>query len=183
MATELSSTVLRELLRYEPDTGKLFWLVRDRSRFQNNRSHAVWNGRYANTEAFTCDTTGRRTGRIFDRQYLAHRVIWALHTGEWPVGEIDHIDGNSSNNRWINLRDVSHAENMKNTKLHKSNTSGRIGVSFNRRMGMWNAYIGDRSDREILGYFPTMDLAASARSKAEVEHGYHRNHGRTEVAA
>lgn len=61
--------------------------------------------------------------------YLAHRVVWELHNGEIPEEmQIDHIDGDSTNNKLSNLRTVTQAINSKNCKLRKDNSSGTCGV-------------------------------------------------------
>ena len=82
---------LRQRLRYEPETGKLYW--RDAPTLPK-----VWRIRYANGEAFTSDnSSGYRMGRIDCRGFLAHRVIWAIVNGAWPEGQIDHIDHDRAN--------------------------------------------------------------------------------------
>jgi hypothetical protein len=161
----------RELLRYEPETGKLYWLHRDAARPQ-------WNARYANREAFTAlDKDGYRRGKIHRRGYLAHRIIWAIVYGEWP-DQIDHIDGDKVNNRINNLRSVSHAENGKNQKRRNTNTSGVMGVVWSKPSEKWVAQIKVAGRYRYLGMFQNLEEAVAARRTAEREHGFHRNHGR-----
>jgi hypothetical protein len=101
MTKELPSPdLLRKLLRYEPETGKLFWRERDREFFKSDRDYKVWNIRFAGKEAFTASDCGYKTGKVFGKTYRAHRIIWALQTGAWPRDEIDHIDQDKSNNAW-----------------------------------------------------------------------------------
>ncbi len=169
--------VLRQLLRYEPETGKLFWKPRSRDHFKTNRSHATWNARYAGAEAFTAfDGHGYRTGAVNYRQLKAHQVIWAMEKGEWP-SFIDHINGKRADNRIGNLRDVSRADNQRNHKMHVTNSSGQMGVCWHERAGKWCAYI-DNGRRFHLGLFEALEDAIAARRKAEKDIGFHENHGK-----
>jgi hypothetical protein len=163
--------LLPTLLRYEPETGKLFWLERE--------SPPQWNAKCANKEAFIyVNTVGYHQGAIFGRGYLAHRVIWALVHGEWPTGEIDHINGNRADNRLINLRSVSHKQNSHNQKLRNTNTSGVCGVSWVQRDARWYASIHHDGKSKSLGQYKDFNDAVAARKAAEIEFGYHPNHGR-----
>ena len=173
---------LRELLDYNPETGELTWRPRPIEMFFGERqrpaqSCAIWNGRFANKPAMTArDKRGYLTGRLFYTAQKAHRVAWAIHHGAWPKGEIDHIDGDPANNRIANLRDVSHAENGRNLKRSRANSSGVTGVH-KARSNNWVAAIDVDGARHHLGTFPTFKAAAEARKVAEREHGFHPNHG------
>lgn len=92
------------------------------------------------------------------KSYLAHRLAWLYMTGEWPSGHIDHIDGNTENNRFANLRDVSRELNLQNQKsCHKGNKSGYLGVFPNGRG--WSAQITVAGDQRHLGTYPTPQRA------------------------
>lgn len=116
--------------------------------------------------------------RIDTISYLGHRVIFLWMTGEWPKHEIDHIDHNTGNNRWTNLREATRSENMKNQFIKITNTSGRIGVSWNKAHEEWQARIHFEGRNVHLGYFDDFEDACIARSKAEIKYGFHPNHGR-----
>jgi hypothetical protein len=166
---------LRQRLRYEPDTGKLYWRECD-------DMPKSWRTKYSGREAFTCvKNNGYRMGRIDYRAYQAHRVAWALHHGEDPVGEIDHVDHDRANNRAENLRVVSHQDNHRNTTLRKNNTSGAMGVSWFAASKKWSAYLMVDGRKKHLGYFHERADAIAARKAAEAEYGFHTNHG-VEVA-
>lgn len=166
--------VLRQLLSYDPDTGKLFWKKRDRSWFSTNRGHAIWNARYSETEAFTCyDAYGYKQGNLFNRRTKAHRLIWAYENGDWPEHDVDHINGVRDDNRIANLRAVTRLANLRNCCVRSDNTSGIVGVD-QKPDGKWRARIGVK----LVGTFATKDEAISARRAAEVAHGFHPNHGR-----
>ena len=173
-----SAEDLRQLLIYEPDTGKLFWRERPQGMFSCERDCRAWNARYAGREAFTPRRGGYLMGKIFSRTHSAHRVIWCLFFGAWPSKQIDHINGDRSDNRIGNLREVSHTENMRNQKLHITNSSGHAGVYWMGKDRVWRASIWRDGRRKYLGSFVRKDDAVRARLRAEQEFGFHQNHGR-----
>ena len=91
-----SPELLRKILRYEPETGKLFWRERSPDLFVDGkytaaRSCNIWNARYAEKEAFiTFDGHGYKMGKIYSRSYLAHRVIFTMVYGYCPEHDVDH---------------------------------------------------------------------------------------------
>lgn len=173
----ISIETLHQLLRCDAEAGKLYWKPRPREMFSSDRSFGMWNTRYAGTEAFTSLTPyGYPEGRIFDRGYRAHRVIWALYYGEWPE-EIDHIDHNPANNKINNLRVVDHKTNCKNMKLFKTNKSGVVGVSFCNTFKKWKVTIWHAQKCHCLGSYDNKDEAVAVRKKAELDFRYHKNHG------
>jgi hypothetical protein len=175
-------TLLRQLLRYEPETGKLFWKERPVWMFKDGGKTALhqmnaWNSRHATKEAFTASSTLRyRHGTIFDAKAYAHRVIWKLSYGTDPV-EVDHIDGDRSNNKLSNLRNVSKADNAKNKRPSSRNTSGSNGVCWSKACGKWKAEIQCSGVRKHLGVYANKSDAIFARKSAEILLGFHKNHG------
>lgn len=168
---EITPALLRALLRYESDTGLLFWRERPRHLFTLDREHRRWNGRYANRPASYKRGNGYLGLFVFRRGLSAHRVAWAVSQGEWPIGDVDHINGVRDDNRISNLRDVTRSENCRNASLSKANKTGATGVTFRR--GKWRA-----SMHIHLGLFDTLEEAVAARKEAEERLGYHPNHGR-----
>jgi len=176
---------LRELIRVDEDTGNLFWLPRSEAYFKPSATRTTthnsnnWNAQFAGKQALNCpDASGHLTGRILNKLHYAHRVVFALVNGFWPTQEIDHINGNPADNKPENLRDVSHAVNHRNRATPKSNTSGVVGVSYNKRLSKWAAHIGVDGKYKHLGFFDTIDKAAAARSHAASFFEFHENHGR-----
>lgn len=167
-----SPEVLRQLLRYEPETGKLFW--RDTRKKGNGFNH----GLLSEPALDALHRDGYRQGTVLGSRILAHRVVWAMVNGEWPLNDIDHINGIRSDNRIDNLRAVTRRENAHNTKRRETNTSGHTGVCWFSRNKKWGASIMNDGIREFLGLFNSLDDAVAARKAAEVAHGFHQNHGR-----
>ncbi len=85
---------------------------------------------------------------------------------------VDHIDGDGLNCRRSNLRDATPRQNVWNSRLAKTNTSGYKGVSFDRRRGRWHAYIIAAHKQNDLGHFDSAEEAAAAVVKARAKlHG------------
>lgn len=124
----LTQEIVRQIFDYDPETGKVLWLVRDVKWFNSTSARSsqhtcvIWNNRYAGKPFGNLrKKDGYLESKIFDKLYKLHRLIWLWMTGEWPKYEIDHINGVRNDNRWINLRDVTHRENMMNQKIHRVN--------------------------------------------------------------
>lgn len=172
--------LLRKLLRYEPDTGKLFWLPRPREFFNSDRACNAMNAKLAGKEAFTCVNAGYRKGRIMEQHYVAHRICWAIYYGSPPVYTIDHIDGDRENNRISNLRDVPMCINNQNAKLRHDNKSGHVGVMWDNQELKWRAQARYQTKTKFIGLFDNKEDAITARQAAEIKYGFHQNHGRTD---
>lgn len=174
-----SPEVLRQLLRYEPETGKLFWLPRGAEWFPTNDPRGSqwsanrWNTRHAGTEALgTSNAIGYKTGCLLGQSFSAHVVIWALVSGAWPTGDIDHINMDIKDNRLSNLRLASRAENMRNKRARRDNKSGLKGVTLHEKTGKWMAKITVNGRSFYLGLFLTPELAHAAYSEAALRlHG------------
>ena len=171
---------IRKVLSYDAGTGKFKWLVMPLEFSPNAVQNKLWNARRSGKEAFTStNTKGYKKGSVLGVFVSAHRVAWALHYGKWPDGHIDHINGDRADNRIENLRDVLHHDNMRNMAIPNTNTSGQVGVQWNKKDKRWHARIGHGETRRFLGSFIDKQDAIAARKQAEIEMGYHPNHGRT----
>jgi len=167
---------LKECFTYDPDSGRIEWLHRPAHHYASERIWKTMNTRYAGKEAFTMrDHCGYRKGKIAGVEYHSHRVIWKLMTGEDPTSEIDHINGVRDDNRWSNLRCVTHGENMKNTRKRVDNRTGVTGV--NVRNGKFCARVQSNGFRKHLGYFDTLAEAEAVIIAARQQLGLHDNHG------
>lgn len=184
MDRKLSQQDLCELLKYDPDTGKLYWNERQPKWFPDTPPQGAsgrckqWNTMFAGKEALTHKMRdGHLRGHILNKSYLAHRVIWVIATGEWPE-QIDHINGDPSDNRMKNLRNVSFATNMRNLPIPSTNKSGRVGVRWGKTERRWIASIRCDGKQKYLGSFKRFEEACAARQGAEKVLGFHPNHGR-----
>lgn len=178
--TRLLPSTIRELLDYDADTGLFTWRKRSRKWFKTDRSHSVWNARHAGKTAFSMkDEKGYlRSGLLGKTNVLAHRIAFTHFHGRWPDGQIDHINGDKSDNRIKNLRDVCALENSKNQRRPADNTSGTIGVDWVKFAKRWRARIQVDGKTKHLGWFFFKEDAIAARKAAEKEFGFHPNHGR-----
>lgn len=183
MRVDLDPGVVRHLVRYDPETGKLFWIERGPEWFADGKNGAAWNAakwnaRFAGKEAINSASAshGYFDGAILGKGVLAHRVAFVILHGRWPVG-VDHIDGDRRNNRGANLREASQAENMLNAKVRSDNPTGFSGIR-QLKSGAWSARIKRGGISESLGTFPTAEAAIAARKCAESRLGFHINHGR-----
>ena len=172
--------VLDQLLIYHSATGQFEWKRRSLNWFHGNRRlWRGWNTQFSGKPALIANLNGYKQGCILKTLVYAHRVAWAMHYGAWPEGEIDHINGDRSDNRILNLRDVPHRENQKNQKLPRHNTSRAVGVTWNKNANKWMAQIAVGGENRYLGIYSNIDDAIAARKDAEQRFGFHQNHGRT----
>lgn len=106
--------------------------------------------------------------KILGSQLLAHRVAWFYTHGVWPEYDIDHIDGNRSNNRLSNLRAATRAQNRQNMRSAKSNSeSGVLGVHKRTGCNTWVAQIQKDGITISLGSYKTIEEAAAAYKAAK----------------
>lgn len=106
--------------------------------------------------------------------HYVHRLVWLYAHGEWPSKQIDHINRNRSDNRLENLRLATSVEQGQNTGIPKNNTSGYKGVWFHKPTERYVAEIKHRRKKHHLGYFNTVEEAATAYQKAKAKiHTFH----------
>lgn len=148
-ARDLTAQQLRELLNYNPDTGEFSWCY---SRVGAKKGAVAGTGR----------PDGYKSIFVTGFRYLAHRLAWLHSYGEWPTGQIDHINGIKSDNRISNLRDVSCSVNHQNKRAARSDNkaSGLLGVFKNH--GRWSARLEVEGKKINLGSFSTPEEAHAA---------------------
>jgi hypothetical protein len=141
---------LVELFSYEPESGALCWRV--------DRGQRARKGEAAGSVS---QQGYRVVGFDGLRNVFAHRIAWAMQTGAWPDKEIDHIDGDRTNNAWANLRLATTAQNHQNMRRARSdNKAGLLGVS--PRGSRFRAQIQVGGKKRWLGEFDTPEEAANA---------------------
>ncbi len=144
---DITAPELRQILTYNPTTGI----------FNRRNDPGAVLGRIA--------TKGYRQIMVASKRYMAHRLAWLYINGEWPAGQIDHINQAKDDNRIENLRVVTNKQNGENVRHFSHNTSGLKGVRF--RAGSWVAEIKHLKKSQHLGSFTTLEDACAARAMAE----------------
>lgn len=172
---------LRDLITYDSGTGKIYWKERDATYFVKKAAMYSWNTKYAGVEAgsiFTKKHSGKSYVQvtIFDRGYLAHQVVFAIIHDRWP-SQIDHINGDGTDNRSENIREVESKTNSRNRRRSSMNTSGIVGVGWSRQRSRWCASISGAKGVEFLGRYKSKFEACCVRKSAENKNNYHVNHG------
>lgn len=158
---DLSFEQVDALLAYDPETGVLRWKV-------SRRGTAKAGG-----VAGCLDSgEGYLRVRVHGKRYQAHRLAWLLSTGSWPSQQLDHINGQKTDNRIANLRECSNAQNMQNQGKSSRNSSGVQGVSWDKRDKKWRSYICVNGTQIHIGLFETLEAAATARAEAKQQ--YHK---------
>lgn len=167
---------LKTRLVYSPVSGNFFWKSTTNKRF---------NTRFAFKEAGCWQRVGNQTYitiRVDGYLYFAHRLAWYFETGKIPK-LVDHEDGDGTNNRFTNLRNVDKIVNGKNSKKKKNNTSGVNGVYWNKQNECWVAeghYTENGTPKKInLGSFKDLNKAEDARQSWENRlGGFTERHGK-----
>lgn len=162
LRTTFGAELLRELVDYDSSTGTFCWKVPGRKQHGFHKGPASTNG--------YCHLF------IKGGYYLSHRLAWLHHYGEWPNGELDHVNGDRADNRIANLRIADAAQNMWNRSVHKNNRTGVKGVRYiwkgrpNRGSRIWFAQIFVRGKFINIGRFPTLEGARIAYERAAKLH-------------
>lgn len=152
---------------FEYKSGVLYWKISPISRIKSGSLAGYFSKPYGYQEI-----------KYQQKEYRAHRIIWEMFNGPIPENmEIDHIDGNGSNNKIENLRCVTHQQNICNQKLRTTNRYGQVGIYQNKKR--WCARIGVDNKNINLGCFASKTEAKKARKNAETKYNFHKNHGRS----
>lgn len=152
-----SHAQLLEKLSYDPSSGIFLW--------KQTRSSTRIGAR-----AGSVDFYGRRLISIQKRQYFEHRLAWFYVHGVFPAKDIDHINGDHSDNRINNLRLATHAENMQNHRRARSDSAtGVAGVTRRKNRKSWYAEIRLNGAKKYIGSFETKEDAHKAYLKAKRE--------------
>lgn len=171
-ARTLTQSFLREAVEYRPDTGEFFWRSsRPKHHFRTEHGRNIWHSQFAGKPAGSPDVSGYRRIYLLGSLHRAARLAYLYMQGEWPK-VIDHINGDPTDDRWENLRNVSQRRNSLNVKRKKNNTSGFNGVWYCRRGDLWNAEIKVHGQKIFLGTFEDKDDAIRARKVADAMFGY-----------
>lgn len=176
----ISKKYLSECFDYDELTGDLSFKHRPRHHFKSDQAYIVANAKTKGRKVRSIHPNGSGNKyykvKILGKSYLAHRLVWVLIHDIEPEA-IDHINGNGLDNRILNLRSVTHTENCRNARKHKTNSSGVMGVYKNKRDNTWYSMIWNNNKQINIGTYKTKCEAVAARKGAEKALGYHKNHG------
>jgi hypothetical protein len=145
---------LMQLMLYCVITGEFTWRVSTSNRVKAGAKAGTLSNGYVRIQL---------NGKICP----AHRLVWLYTHGAWPVGDVDHIDRNPSNNRISNLRECSRSENGRNVGLQRNNSSGFKGVNWDKGAGKFRAHAHVNGKLKHLGYFLSAEAANAARTAHE----------------
>lgn len=148
----ITQEFLRSVLHYSPETGEFTWI---------NSRRSGWNGKKAGSKL-----DGYLAIKIDGIRYLSHRLAWLYVNGEFPDGEIDHINVSRTDNRIENLRLAGDSGNSINRPKTKANTSGYKGVYWHHRSESWMVIVTKNRVRSYLGLFKDKDVAGSVSREA-----------------
>lgn len=147
-------------ITYDMKNGNFYWL--------RHPSRKSKSGQLAGSN----NSEGYRVIRINKKDYYGHRLAWFYVTEKWPENDIDHIDGNKSNNAFRNLREATRSQNNANQKLSKRNKSGYKGVCWDNKEERWIAQTRSNGKMVFIGYFDDPLLAHEAwKAKMTELHG------------
>jgi hypothetical protein len=150
---------LRELFYYSVVEGALYW----RAGGQGRRAAHIPAGVQNSVKGYIRITVDYKA-------YPRHRLVWAYFYGDPGAMLVDHINGNRSDDRIENLRLASESDNRRNSKFYRTNTSGYKGVTLEKSVNKWKAYIYINNRRHHLGLFPTPEEAHAAYCAAAAQH-------------
>lgn len=154
MLSNLTQEYLKSILRYDPETGKWFWIVNRGSILAGLLAGSIQGKgdyRYVNI-------------MIDGSSYLAHRLAHLYMTGEWPENHIDHEDLDGLNNKWNTIRKATRSQNLGNQKIHSNNTSGFKGVCWDKKSQKWVARIQVNKKSKVIGWFEKDKLEEAAKA-------------------
>ena len=177
--TGLTAEYLRSRVMLEAETQRFIWLLHPGSANGNRAWDKQWAGKEVSRRHVSAPSAhGYQTAliRLNGRWYAEHRLIWLFMTGAWPKNEIDHINGDPTDNRFENLREATHAQNQRNKGPMRNNLLGVKGVGYRRNRFYAQISVGRRDDgrKKVchIGTFGTIEEASAAYRKVAAEmHG------------
>jgi hypothetical protein len=149
---------LKSVISYDAETGAFTWIA--------NLGKRGLKGRVAGSKENHKNGNAYLRISVFRKRYFAHRLAWFYTYGEWPVLEIDHIDGDGLNNRMSTLRVANKIQQAQNRGIHRSNRSGLKGISWKKARKRWQAQIEFDGKAKYLGSFSDKHQAAEAYAEA-----------------
>ena len=161
----LTQSKLKEIIEYDPLTGIII--------YKKTLSNRIKVGEEVNG----ISDRGYKRCQIEGKRYQCHDLAWLYMTGEFPKNQIDHIDCNPENLKFINLRESTQMQNCCNRSIGKNNSSGIKGVKWHKSSGKWYVSIDSNYKRIYIGSYDYIKDAEIAVKKARLEiHKEFANH-------
>jgi hypothetical protein len=173
---QVTAELLKKLVNYDELSGEMYWLNRPVEMFKTKSAYLGWNKRMVGKKAITTDGKGYLVVSIFCKRYLVHRLIWLYVYGKFPK-IIDHINGIRTDNRLINLQEVTSQQNHMNQKRSSKNTSGVTGVYLHKKRNLWCAQMKFNGNTYHIGSSKNFNDAVSMRKNEEKRLGFSERHG------
>lgn len=173
---ELTKDSLCKLLNYNKNSGKLYWNYRSRGMFKRHCDYVDWNKKWANKEAGSLSDKGYVKIKIGNKSYFAHRLVWLMVYGEYPL-QVDHINRDKKDNRLSNLQNSNPKHNTRNKGKYKNNSSGVTGVCWHNRDKLWVVRGVDNGKRFEIGRSKDYNVAVKLRDNWLISSDFRDNHG------
>jgi hypothetical protein len=143
-SSDLTQDYLREILHYDPATGLFTWL-----------KALSYRGKVGSIAGCVNKRLNRRHIGIHGREYYAYRLAWFYVKGSWPAEDLDHKDGDSTNDRFDNLRPCNMSQNQQNLRRARTFRSGALLGAWPTPAGRWFSMITVKKRKIYLGNFAT----------------------------
>jgi len=172
-----------EMLKFFPEKGEITKAMLEQAYTYDLKTGAFTRnfsegGEKAGAQAGYVNTQGYISLGYRKKHLLAHRVAYLFTVGKWPEKQIDHIDGDRKNNKWVNLREATGSQNGFNAKRRKDNNTGVKCVRKIESSGKYRVLIRADKKAKHIGCYNTLDEAESAAKAARAGmHGEFSNHG------
>lgn len=144
----LTQSKLKNLLHYDPDTGVFTW-----------KNPAGTKTKPGDIAGCASKHLGYRYITVLNKRRLAHRLAWVYMTGRWPEDQIDHINGERDDNRWVNLREADQSQQCGNSALRSDNKAGARGVYWCKEKRKWAVDLQYQGRRYRLGRYTDFEEA------------------------
>jgi hypothetical protein len=155
---DLTPGRLKEVLFYNPKNGIFIRISTDSKKIKPG---GIAGGINAN---------GYYAISVDGRIHLAHRLAWLYMTGDYPPFDIDHINGDTSDCRFDNLREAKPHENLWNRSKQSNNKSGHKNVSWSKPANKWEVRLRRNGKQIIVGYSDNLEMAAKMAVEARIRH-------------
>lgn len=163
---QITQELAREYLRYEPETGHLYWIKKSSDKTVVGK-RAGWQR----------SKNGYRQVGLMGQIIYEHRLIWMMVNGKLPDSQVDHVNGVKDDNRYENLRHADSSQNVANIGAKRDNTSGAKNVHWCNRTSKWIAKVKLYGKTHYGGAFDQYEDAVRASAVARQKvHGEFANH-------